>query len=270
MESSQRLADTESQIERLSKIIASLRGENGCPWDRQQTPRSITVYLVEEVYELIEAIHDDEAGAVREELGDVLFQLLFVADVYRERGLFDMEAAARTAADKMIRRHPHVFGDKQAISVDEVKDRWHLIKQQEKEGAASGSVLDSVPRHLPALLRAYRVSSRAAKAGFDWQQKFDVMAKAEEELAELAAAVTDDDQAGISEELGDLFFTFVNLARFLRVHPETALTSAIAKFEARFRCLEESLAKQGKTIAETDFNSLDALWEAAKQEEAPR
>ncbi len=251
---------------RLSDIIARLRGENGCPWDKKQMPRSMTVYLAEEMYELIDAIYADAAESVCEELGDVLFQLLFVAAVYGERGLFDIEAAAQTAAEKMIRRHPHVFGDKTARNEAEVKARWHRIKQEEKNRAAPQSLLDSVPRNLPALLRAYRITSRAAKAGFDWSEKSDVMAKAEEEMAELAAAMAEHDETAVAEEMGDLLFTFVNLSRFLRVHPETALAGAVAKFEARFRHMEDVLAGQGKTVEETDMATLDKLWEAAKQE----
>lgn len=263
-----RVIDKESsQLDRLRRIIECLRGENGCPWDQKQTPRSMTVYLVEEVYELIAAINEDEPAHVSEELGDVLFQLFFIASIYQESARFDLEKAAEISADKMVRRHPHVFGEKTAESVEVVKKRWHQIKKQEKAQAedTETSLMDSVPRGLPALLRAYRVTSRAAKVGFDWDNESQVMDKAKEEMAELADAMSLGDKGRMAEEIGDVFFTFVNLARFLRIHPETALADTISRFESRFRYMEERLAGQQTTVEDADFETLDALWQKAKQ-----
>ncbi len=263
-----RVIDKESsQIDRLRRIIECLRGENGCPWDQKQTARSMTVYLVEEVYELIAAINEDDPAHVCEELGDVLFQLFFIASIYQKSGWFDLEKAAEISADKMVRRHPHVFGEKTAESEEAVKKRWHQIKKQEQPQAEEKkvSLMDSVPRGLPALLRAYRVTSRASRVGFDWENEDQVMDKAKEEMAELADAMGLGDTGRMSDEIGDVFFTFVNLARFLRIHPETALADAIGRFESRFRYMEKHLAGQQSTVEDADFETLDALWERAKR-----
>ncbi|MEW6080146.1 MAG: nucleoside triphosphate pyrophosphohydrolase [Thermodesulfobacteriota bacterium] len=265
MEKAPRTCEKPSATERLATIIERLRGENGCPWDREQTPRSIMIYLVEEVYELIDAIEDGDPAKVCEELGDVFFQVLFIADIYRSRGEFDLDDAANISAEKMIRRHPHVFGDKEARSVEDVKRRWHKIKLKEKEGKEPVSTMDTVPRGLPALLRAYRLTTRAARVGFDWPDVSGVMDKIKEEVAELEAAVSSADAGRIQAEFGDIFFTFVNLARFLKVHPETALTESVNKFVARFKYMEEALSKENRTVEGTDMKTLDGLWEKAKE-----
>jgi MazG family protein len=252
-------------VDRLASIIEKLRGDGGCPWDRKQTPRSITVYMVEEVYELIDAIEEGDPGKICEELGDVLFQVLFIADIYRSRGDFALADAADMSAEKMIRRHPHVFGDKRADTVEDVKRRWHQIKLQEKEGKEPVSTMDSVPRGMPALLRAYRLTSRAARVGFDWKDTAGVLDKIKEETAELESALVQADPDRIRGEFGDVFFTFVNLARFLNIHPEVALTEAVNKFVKRFKYMETVLAEEHKTVEGTDFDTLDSLWEAAKE-----
>jgi len=264
MEELKRAGDRPAAIERLASIIDRLRGENGCPWDRKQTPRSMTVYLVEEVYELIDAIEEGDAAKVCEELGDVLFQVLFIAAIYQSGGEFTLADAADVSAEKMIRRHPHVFGDQEAKTVEDVKKRWHLIKLQEKEGQAPVSTMDTVPRGMPALLRAYRLTTRAARVGFDWKDTAGVMDKVREEVGELEAAIAGGDPDQTTEEFGDLFFTFVNLARFLKVHPEIALTQAVNKFVARFKFMETALAREEKTVEGTDADTLETLWEAAK------
>lgn len=265
MKETQPVSDEPSAVDRLASVIERLRGDNGCPWDREQTPRSIMIYLVEEVYELIDAIEDGEPGKVCEELGDVLFQVLFIADIYQSRGAFTLADAANISADKMIRRHPHVFGDQEARTVEDVKRRWHQIKLQEKEGKAPVSTMDTVPRGLPAMLRAYRLTTRAARVGFDWRDTAGVLDKVKEEVAELEAAISTADSDKVKEEFGDVFFTFVNLARFLKIHPEIALTEAVNKFVARFKYMEEMLARDNRTVEGTDMEILDVLWEEAKE-----
>jgi MazG family protein len=225
----------------------------------------MTTYLVEEVYELIDAIEEDDPGKICEELGDVLFQVLFIAAIYESRHLFSLSDAADISAEKMIRRHPHVFGDKAADTVEDVKRRWHQIKLQEKEGKEPVSTMDTVPKGLPALLRAYRLTSRAARVGFDWQDVTGVLGKVKEETAELEAAIALDDAVRIQNEFGDVFFTFVNLARFMKIHPEVALTEAVNKFVKRFKYMESLLAEKGETVEGTDFNTLDTLWDKAKE-----
>jgi tetrapyrrole methylase family protein / MazG family protein len=265
LEKAPRTCGSPSAVERLATIIGRLRGENGCPWDREQTPGSIMIYMVEEVYELIDAIEEGDPAKVCEELGDVLFQVLFIADIYQSREDFDLADAANISAEKMIRRHPHVFGDKEARTVEDVKRRWHKIKLQEKQGKEPVSTMDTVPRGLPALLRAYRLTTRAARVGFDWPDVAGVMDKMKEEVAELEAAVSSADADRTRAEFGDIFFTFVNLARFLKVHPETALTESVNKFVARFKYMEEALAKESRTVEGTDMKTLDILWEKAKE-----
>ena len=265
-------AETPS-VASLIRLIETLRGKNGCPWDRKQTPESLSVYLVEEVYELVDAIASGNADAVCEELGDVLFQVLFVARLFEETGQFTLADTAEKIAEKMVRRHPHVFGSEHVDSTDDIRIRWHEIKKTEKAHAPMGSVLDSVPTKLPALMRAYRVSERAARTGFDWSAVAGVVRKAEEEWeefnSELRSADADPDDATMDRaalEFGDVLFTLVNVARLARIHPETALTRATRKFEKRFRHMEQKLAAAGRDLESATREELDRLWEAAKQE----
>lgn len=255
-------------LDRLIRLVATLRGNKGCPWDRQQTPRSISVYLTEELYELVDAIEAEEPERVCEELGDVLFHVLFIARIYEEYGSFDIGRAAGLNADKMTRRHPHVFGDDRVQSTRQIRKRWHEIKKSEKNRHAGDSILDSVPIQLPALMRAYRLSERAAAVGFDWADISGVMAKLAEEWAELQQAAAADDHQQAVAEFGDLLFTLVNLARFARIHPETALTASVKKFERRFRRMESLAAGQGKQVGSLSPAELDNLWNRAKDEES--
>ena len=257
-----------SDLDRLIRLVATLRGKNGCPWDRQQTPRSISVYLTEELYELVDAIEAGESERVCEELGDVLFHIFFIARIYEEIGDFDIGRAAGLNADKMTRRHPHVFGDDRVQSTRQIRKRWHEIKKSEKNHRAGDSILDSVPIQLPALMRAYRLSERAAAVGFDWADITGVMAKVEEEWAELQQAAAADDHQQAVAEFGDLLFTLVNLARFARIHPETALTASVKKFERRFRRMEAIAAGEGKEMGSLSPAELDRLWNTVKGEES--
>jgi len=256
-------------IASLIRLIETLRGENGCPWDRKQTPRTLAVYLVEEVFELVDAIESGKPEDVCEELGDVLFQILFVARLFEETGHFSIEDAAGGISEKMVRRHPHVFGNEQARSTDEIRERWHQIKKKENPQSGMTSVLDSVPVGLPALMRAYRISERAARTGFDWPDIGGVIRKAEEEWSEFNREldgehpdVDKNDRATL--ELGDVLFTLVNVARFADIHPETALTRSIHKFEKRFRHMEQELSKSGRELESASREELDRLWERAK------
>ncbi|GBC63713.1 nucleoside triphosphate pyrophosphohydrolase [Desulfonema ishimotonii] len=260
-------------INELNEIIQTLRGENGCPWDRKQTPKSIAVYLVEEAHELMHAVENGNSDEICEELGDVLFQVLFIARMFQEKGTFDLEDAARGCAEKMIRRHPHVFGDATVSSAEEVRQQWQQIKRTEKDaGAENASVLDSVPAKLPPLMRAYRISERAARTDFDWDDIQGVMAKAEEEWGEFRAEVRQDEDGNNREkvalEFGDLLFTLTNVARFARIHPDSALTSATHKFEERFRRMEQVARETGRTIYDMPRDEKERLWDAAKALEA--
>jgi tetrapyrrole methylase family protein / MazG family protein len=251
----------------LMQLIQTLRGPDGCPWDKQQTPRSAALYLTEEIYELVDAIESGNPEKIREELGDVLFQVFFIAELAHEAGQFDIGEVALRTTEKMIGRHPHVFGADRLDSTEAVRERWHQIKQREKGNAGVTSALDSVPVQLPALIRAYRISERAARMGFDWQDIAGVMEKVEEEWAEFKNAQGGDRPEQAAIELGDVFFTLANVARFVQIHPETALTGAIKKFECRFRELEKRAAEQGVAMQSRSQAELDRIWEQIKTEE---
>ncbi len=258
-------------IDALLKLIETLRGEDGCPWDKKQTPRSMASYLTEELYELIDAIESKEPKDVCEELGDLLFHIFFIARLFQEQGRFDIKDVISVSVEKMTRRHPHVFGTQKIRSADEVKNQWHRIKMKEKNHGRTESITDSVPTRLPALMRAYRLSERAAKTGFDWNHIDTVIEKLEEELSELKSALKsgntgDENPHNVALEFGDILFTLVNVARFLNIHPETALTDATKKFEDRFRHLEKIVFAGGKSIDALSPEEMNRLWEAAKEQ----
>ena len=256
-------------VTQLLNLIAKLRGTNGCPWDKQQTPQSIMPFLIEEAYELANAVAAGDADEICEELGDVLFQVLFLIRLCQEADLFDFTEVVARNLKKMIRRHPHVFGAETAATSQEVKARWHQIKMTEKGRTLEDSILDSVPSSMPALMRAYRISARAARVGFDWDDVAGVTAKVEEEWCEFNDAVSDTrsekrNRSSVTLEFGDILFTLVNVARFVQVHPETALIGSIDKFEKRFRYMEKAINSQGKTMASMSKTELNDLWEVAK------
>ena len=260
------------QIKKLEELIHTLRSENGCPWDKKQTPQSMGAYLIEEVYELMDAIESGVVKDIEEELGDVLFQLLFIACLYQEKKCFTLDNAAEKTISKMIRRHPHVFGEETNLTTEEVRKQWRQIKKSEKESMDGQSILDTIPRKLPALMRAYRVSERAAGWGFDWDDIDGVVEKVEEEWDEFKAEIQrqKDEQNSMKKEmsleLGDIFFTMVNVGRFLKVHPETALSDATKKFEKRFRQMEHKLADAGQSPESVARHVLDQMWEDVKKE----
>ena len=254
------------KIESLTGIIETLRGKDGCPWDRKQTPKTMSLYLIEEMFELVEAIESGTPDEVCEELGDVLFHIMFIVSIYYEKGHFSINDAVSGIYEKMIRRHPHVFGEVDSDNVEDIKKRWHEIKMKEKNHAVKESILDSVPSGLPALMRAYRVSSQVGRAGFDWDDIHGVIKKVDEEWGEFKSELGKGDKESISMELGDVFFTLVNVARFAGLHPETALKDSTAKFEKRYRHLEKCVAVNRKTVDTTSREKLDQLWGKAKKE----
>jgi len=225
----------------------------------------MAIYLLEEVYELVDAIESGNPDDICEELGDVLFHIFFVAKLFEEMGHFNAGDVARLITEKMIRRHPHVFGSENAENAGDVRKRWHTIKMNEKSHLNNGSVLDSIPGGLPALMRAYRISERAARTGFDWDNIEGVLHKVEEEWSEFQCALNEKNKVDISVEFGDILFTLVNVARFAAIHPETALKDSIKKFETRFRQMEKNLAESGRNIDSVSRNELDALWEEVKR-----
>ena len=242
----------------LVEVMARLRRE--CPWDRKQTHRSIRPYLIEEAYEVAEAIEEEDDRALKEELGDLLLQVVFHAKIAEERGAFGIKEVLRDLMDKLVRRHPHVFGDADVRDAGEVLERWEQIKR----GEGRSSVLDGVPKGLPALLRAWRVQEKASRVGFDWERAEGALEKLREELGELEAAAAARDQKRIEEELGGLLFSVVNLSRLLGVDPEWALQNAVEKFAARFRAVEEALARRGRTLQEATLEEMDRIWEEIK------
>lgn len=248
---------------RLVGILDRLRGPGGCPWDRKQTHRSLLPYLIEETYELREAVLSRRSERMREELGDVLLQVVFHARLAAERGRFDFADVADGISDKLVRRHPHVFGNARAkLSARQVLSRWEKLKLREKRKA---SLLGGVPSSLPALLRAYRIQEKAASVGFDWPDVEGVERKLREETQEFHQALKRRDRRAQTEELGDLLFTLVNLARHLGVDPETALNGASDKFSSRFGRMERRLKARGTPVSEAGLETLEEAWQESKQ-----
>ena len=249
-------------LARLRAIVALLRSPQGCPWDREQTHESLRAGLLEEACETIDAITRADDANLREELGDLLLQIVFHADLAAGRGAFTFEDAAHHVCEKLIRRHPHVFGGAEAEDTRAVLRQWEQIKRGEKGGDAS--VMDGVPRAFPALLRAANIQKKAARVGFDWPDASGVVEKFREELAELRAEMESGDRRGLEHEIGDLLFTSVNMARKLGVEPELALEGANQRFIARVRHMEKSAAGSGQKLEDLSPSELDKLWEEAK------
>lgn len=258
--------DDQHPIFHLLQIMRRLRDPvGGCPWDLEQTFATIAPYTVEEAYEVADAIERGDLGDLRDELGDLLFQTVFHAQMAQEQGEFDFADVAQAICDKMLRRHPHVFGKADGRTSAEQTDAWEVIKAGER--AAKGkaaSLLDDIPASLPAMTRAVKLTKRAARVGFDWPNTTEVLAKLREELAELEVEIDAGDQAKAREELGDLLFVVANLARKLDIEPEDALRSANAKFVRRFSYIERSLADRGRSPDQSDLAEMDDLWNAAK------
>lgn len=252
------------QIERLRAIMHRLRAPGGCPWDAEQTHGSLVPNLIEEAYETVDAIQRCDMKDLGEELGDLLLQVVFHCELAEESGHFDLEDVARGIGDKLVRRHPHVFGDGSAADSDAVLKQWDEIKREEK-GDGHRPYLHGVGRGLPALLRASKLQKKAAKVGFDWPTQIGVLAKIREEVQELEAAVDAQDFEAIDEELGDLLFSVVNLARFRKLDPEIVMAAANAKFERRFDAMEERLRQSGRTLEAATPEEMEEAWEAVKK-----
>jgi tetrapyrrole methylase family protein/MazG family protein len=248
-------------LKALVALVESLRGAHGCPWDKRQTPRTMLIYLIEEMYELADAIESNRAEDVQEELGDVLFHIFFMARLFQEEGQFSIYDVAREITDKMIRRHPHVFGSARADNSDTVKHNWHKIKQDEKKQGKKKSVIDSVPKKLPALMRAYQICERTARRGFDWKDAKSLLEQLESELNDLKRALKGNQEERISEEFGNLMFDLVNLARFLKFHPETALSGALKTFEKRFRQMEKRVSESGTNFDSLSQAEIQQIWQ---------
>jgi tetrapyrrole methylase family protein/MazG family protein len=253
-----------SEMVRLRRIMEQLRGPEGCPWDREQTLESLRTYLVEEAHEVIEAIDSGSSEALREELGDLLLQIVFQARVAEEDGAFDIESVMKGIGDKIVSRHPHVFASGRLDNADQVLQQWEQLKADERRGRKDASMFAGVPDALPALLKAMRVSSKAARVGFDWSDAAGVWSKIEEEMSELGQAVRSGDRDAVAEEIGDLLFTIANLARHEEVDPEQALQAANRKFIERFRYVEEAMARDGVRPAPGQRDRMEALWVEAK------
>ena len=250
-------------LHELRNIIRMLRSQKGCPWDRQQTKKDIGRYLIEEAYEVIDAVDAGIPADLREELGDLLFQILFLTEIAEEKEEFRLSDVIEEVKEKMIRRHPHVFGEAKADSVDDVKAQWHSIKNS-VEGKGRGRLLAGIPRSLPALKRAQLITEKASSVGFDWDSPRDVLDKLAEEIREFERALTDNKKEKIEEEMGDILFCLVNICRFVRIDAETALRAAVEKFVRRFSHIEDALAAQGMTPAEAPLAVLDRLWDETK------
>jgi tetrapyrrole methylase family protein/MazG family protein len=270
------------RFDQVVAIMARLRGEGGCPWDRKQTRESLKPYLIEEAYEVLETIEAQDDPRLKEELGDVLLQILFHAEIGRERRTFTIEDILETLADKLVRRHPHVFGETKVSGAEEVVHRWEDIKRREKADQSgngdTGSALDGVPKSLPALLRAYQLQVRAARTGFDWPHDetgyaqvvnkiHEELREAEDARADVAHNETEAARQRLQDEVGDILFALVNLARFVKVNPEEALRGTANRFAARFTHMEQAAKSRGRALSEMTLAEMDRLWDEAKLEE---
>ena len=251
---------------RLRALMDRLRDPGGCPWDREQTLEDLRSHVLEEAHEVVEAIDDKDHDHLREELGDLLLQVLFISRIESEGEHFDLDDVMKTIHDKLVRRHPHVFGDAKASDAGEVVQQWEEIKN--REGGGERRVLDGVPRSLPALLRAWRLSTKAALTGFDWQADADLDTKVREEVEEFLEEANRGDREAMARELGDLLFVLANVARRCRVDPEAALQGANERFVRRFDHIEESLRRRGRLPRDASLEEMEALWEEAKQQES--
>lgn len=250
-------------FESLLEVMSRLRGPDGCPWDKKQTHTSLSGCLLEETYEVLESISEKDPRALREELGDLFLQVIFHSQIAKENQEFQIGELIRELIEKLVRRHPHVFADESVLHAEEATHRWEKIKASERP--VDKSLLGGVPKELPALLRAYRMGSKASRVGFDWPNLEGVLDKVDEELKELHEEVKNKDLKGIEEELGDFFFSLAQMARFLSVNPEEALRKSTNKFQRRFEWMEKKLREDGKNLFESTPEELNSLWEQSKE-----
>jgi len=260
-----------AKFEDLVKIMERLRGNDGCPWDKEQNRKSLKPYLIEESYEVLEAIDEGKPEKIKEELGDLLFQILFHAQISKDMGEFDINDVLEKIYEKMIIRHPHVFksplkkGAEGVVNAKDALAQWEDIKKKEKGYEGRKSVLDGVPKELPSLLMAHRLQDKAARVGFDWEHIDQVFAKVEEEMDEFRRAFSDKNTEEMENELGDLLFALVNIARFIEVNPEDALRKTISRFIKRFHYIEEEIARQCRELKNVSLEEMDKLWNEAKE-----
>src|SRR5688572_3501274 len=250
----------------LVRLMTRLRGPDGCPWDRKQTLPDLKPYVIEESYEVVDAIDQGNRAALAEELGDLLLQAVFIAEMTREEGTFDIYDSITAIHDKLVRRHPHVFGDVVANDADQVLVNWEKLKQDERK-AENKSVLSGVPQAMPALLKASRLTEKAARVGFDWRRTEDVFDKLDEEMTELREAVAEGNAEHVHEEIGDLLFTIANIARKVNVNPEEALQSTNRKFMRRFEAMETRVREGDQNLDQLALEEMDRLWDEAKAAE---
>lgn len=252
-------------LQRLLSIMARLRGPDGCPWDTEQTPETLKPFLLEECYETLEAIDNGQPAEICEELGDLLLQIVFQARIHEERSDFSMVDVITGIADKLERRHPHVFGNIECKTPADVSAQWETIKKQEKETLGKAeTTLGSIPKSLPALMHAKKLTERASRAGFDWPEIDGAFAKVREEMAELEEALREDHQQSIENELGDLLFATTNLGRYLNIDAEEALRKTVGRFIFRFGHVESSLEKSGRSLRKASLAEMETLWREAK------
>jgi tetrapyrrole methylase family protein/MazG family protein len=253
-------------FDELVQLMTRLRAPGGCPWDRKQTLPDLKPFVIEESYEVVDAIDQDDRAALAEELGDLLLQAVFIAEITREEGTFDIYDAITAIHDKLVRRHPHVFGDVVAGDAEQVLVNWEKLKQDERK-AENKSVLSGVPQAMPALLKASRLTEKAARVGFDWRRTDDVFDKLDEEMGELREAVASGDAQNIHDEIGDLLFTIGNIARKVNVNPEEALQSTNRKFMRRFEHMEARVREREQNLDQLELEEMDRLWDDAKAAE---
>jgi len=258
-----------SNFKDLVKIMETLRSKDGCPWDNEQTHDSLKSCLIEEVYEIVDAVDSKDSEGLKEELADLFFLIIFYCKIADDNNNFDINNVLESCLEKMTRRHPHVFGDKSAKNASEALNQWNEIKKKEKESKQNGkesnkSIVDNVPIHMPALQKAQKVQKKVARVGFDWEEIDDVIAKVHEELEEVKEAIKNKEKEPIAEEIGDLLFAVVNLSRFLKLDSEDLLRKSISKFTGRFKKVEMRVAALGKKIEDCSLGELDGIWNEIK------
>jgi tetrapyrrole methylase family protein / MazG family protein len=257
--------NSEATFQKLTEIVDTLMSEKGCPWDKVQTRESLKPYLVEEVYETLEALDGNNPEEIKDELGDLLYQILFHAKISENNNEFSIKDVVDSISKKMIRRHPHVFQDISLETPEEVVTQWEEIKKSEKNISQRKSILDGIPKHLPGLLRAQKLQKKAAKHGFDWDKISSVFDKLDEEIDEFKQAILSGKEKEIKGELGDIFFTLVNIAKFKKIDAEEALRTTNSKFIQRFQHIEQEVAKRGKELKDTPLEELEQYWQEAKK-----
>ena len=254
-----------TNLKKLIDIMSALRGDKGCPWDKEQTRDSLKPFLLEETYEVLEALDEGDSEKIKEELGDLLFQIVFHCQLAKEKNEFDMSDVIEEISRKMLNRHPHVFGKTKFKSKEHFRKYWD--EEKKREGKKRESILEGVPKALPSLLRAHKLQKKAARVGFDWKKTEDVFEKMNEELKEFRKALKNKKQPEIEDELGDIFFMLVNISRFVGVNPEDALRKTISKFISRFRYIEMKAADKKRNLSDMTLKEMDKLWDEAKKRE---